>query len=127
MKMASSMPVATAPAKKPPSMAGLKQPMSTGTTMARMPGSIISLSAELVEMATHLSYSGSASYSMMPLISRNWRRTSSTMACAARETAPIVKAANMNGIMAPMNTPATMMGSVSVSAKLSMAWCMVAW
>ena len=43
------------------------------------------------------------------------------MACAARETAPIVKAANMNGIMAPMNTPATMMGSVSVSAKLSIA------
>ena len=55
------MPVATAPAKKPPSMAGLKQPMATGTMMARQPGSIISRSAEEVEMATHLSYSGSAS------------------------------------------------------------------
>ena len=108
-------------------MAGLKQPMATGTTMARMPGSIISFRAELVEMATHLSYSGSASYSMMPLISRNCRRTSSTMACAARETAPMVSAANMNGIMAPMKMPATIMGSVSVSWNSGMAWCIVAW
>ena len=127
MKMAMSMPVATAPARKPPSMAGLKQPMATGTTMARQPGSIISRRAEEVEMATHLSYSGSALYSMMPLISRNWRRTSSTMAWAARDTAPMVSAANMNGIMAPMKIPATISGSVSVSAKSGMEWCIVAW
>ena len=101
-------------------MAGLKQPMATGTTMARQPGSIISRRAEEVEMATHLSYSGSALYSMMPLISRNWRRTSSTMAWAARDTAPMVSAANMNGIMAPMKMPATISGSVSVNAKSGM-------
>ena len=48
-------------------------------------------------------------------------------AWAARDTAPMVRAANMNGIMAPMKIPATMSGSVSVSSKFGMAWCMVAW
>ena len=54
----------------------------------------ISLIAALVSMSTALPYSGLAVPSMMPGMSRNWRRTSTTTAPAARPTASMAMAPN---------------------------------
>ncbi len=74
--------------------------------MAIAPGGIIFLIEASVEIATHFSYSGFALPSKIPGISRNCRRTSSTMAMAALPTAVIAKDENINGIIAPTNNPA---------------------
>ena len=55
-----------------------------------------SRSESLVTMSTTLPYSGRPVPSMIPGISRNWRRTSKTTAPAARPTALIARPENRN-------------------------------
>ena len=76
-----------------------------------MPGKIISLNAAVVEISTQRAESGLAVPSMIPGISRNCRRTSSTIPCAARPTAVIVSAATKNGRHPPRKRPITTSGS----------------
>ena len=47
---------------------------------------------------------------MIPGFSRNWRRTSNTIAPAARVTALIARPENMNTTAAPMITPTSVFG-----------------
>jgi len=83
------------PISKPPSAAGpSNKPTTIGTTTGNSDGTIISLIADEVSISTALSYSGLPLPSMMPLISANWRRTSTTTAPAARPTASIAMAPN---------------------------------
>ena len=63
-----------------------------GTATGSRLGMIISLMAALVSMSTARPYSGLAVPSMMPLISANWRRTSTTTLPAARPTASMAMA-----------------------------------
>jgi hypothetical protein len=81
------------------------KPTITGTIRAMAPGSIISRMAALVEMATQRPYSGIPVPSRIPGISRNWRRTSCTIAIAARPTAAMASDEKMKGIIAPTNRP----------------------
>ena len=107
MKMARQKPVTRAPARKPPSTSMLMNPRTSGITTAREPGTTISLSEAVVEMATQRAESGCTPSrpSRRPGISRNWRRTSSIISWAARPTASMVRAANRNGSMAPRKRP----------------------
>ncbi len=56
---------------------------------------------------------------MMPAISRNWRRTSTTTDWAAFCTALMVKAEKTNVSMAPMNRPTSTVGLVRVKFSTS--------
>ena len=99
-----STPQTVAPAKNPPKASAPRpgvNPMINGDTMAIAPGNIIFLRDALVEIATHLSYSGLPVPSIMPGIVRNWRRTSSTIAIAASPTARMAREENINGIIPP--------------------------
>ncbi len=83
------------PISRPPSACGPRaRPTTTGTSTGSSDGTIISLIAALVSMSTATPYSGLAVPSMMPLMSRNWRRTSITTEPAARPTASIAIAPN---------------------------------
>ncbi len=83
------------PINKPPKAAGPnKSPTKIGTTTGKSDGMIISLIAAPVSISTALPYSGFAVPSMIPGISLNWRRTSSTTAPAQRPTASIAIAPN---------------------------------
>ena len=64
---------------------------------------------------------------MMPLISRNWRRTSMTMDWAAFCTALMVKAENTKVSMAPTNMPTRTVGLVRVKFSVSVvfSWTML--
>ena len=67
-----STPVTVTPASNPPKTSGPKvKPIMSGVMSAIAPGIIISLIEALVEIATHLSYSGFALYSIIPGISLN--------------------------------------------------------
>ena len=100
-------PLTVAPAKKPPNTSGPnKNPIINGATIAMAPGNIIFLIDASVEIATHLSYCGFPVPSIIPGISRNWRRTSSTIAIAASPTARMANEEKMKGIIAPTNKPA---------------------
>ncbi len=113
MNRASNTPETVAPASAPPrASTPKKRPTKIGTRMATTPGITISLSAAAVEMSTQRAESGLAVPSMMPGISRNCRRTSSTMPAAARPTAVIVSAAMKNGVTPPTNRPMTTSGSI---------------
>jgi hypothetical protein len=81
--------------------------MISGEIMVIAPGSIIFLIDALVEMATHLSYSGLPVPSMIPGIVRNWRRTSSTIAMAASPTARMANEENIKGIIPPTKSDAS--------------------
>ena len=107
MKMARQKPETRAPARKPPRALMLMKPMTNGMTTASDPGSTISLSDAVVEMATQRAESGCTPGrpSLRPGISLNWRRTSSIMSWAARPTASMVRAAKRKGSMAPRNRP----------------------
>src|SRR5574337_208192 len=95
MLIATNRPVTIVPISRPPrASAPTAKPITIGTTTGSSDGSIISLIAAAVSMSTALPYSGLALPSMMPLISRNWRRTSSTTEPAARPTAAIAIAPN---------------------------------
>ena len=58
-KIAIRTPADVTPARRPPSISGPPiKPTNTGTTIAITPGNTISLIEALVEISTHLSYSG---------------------------------------------------------------------
>ena len=63
---------------------------------------------------------------MMPAISLNWRRTSTTMDWAAFCTALMVKAEKTKVSMAPMNMPTSTVGLVRVKFSISsvFSWTM---
>ena len=84
----------------------------SGAITGRMPGMIISRCAAAVTSATHFPYSGLAVPSMIPGISRNWRRTSMTTSPAARPTASIARDPKRNGMMPPSSKPAMTGGAV---------------
>ncbi|MNV41046.1 hypothetical protein D3C71_1326710 [compost metagenome] len=95
MLMATKRPVTMVPMSKPPSALGpSSRPTTMGTTTGSRLGITISLMAAVVSMSTALPYSGLAVPSMIPGISRNCRRTSTTTAPAARPTASIAMAPN---------------------------------
>ena len=64
----------------------------------------------LVTMSTTLPYSGRPVPSMIPGISRNWRRTSKTTAPAARATALMARPENRNTTAEPRRTPTRTLG-----------------
>ena len=83
------------PISNPPKALGPRiRPTNTGTTTGNRLGMTISLMAAVVSMSTALPYSGLAVPSMMPGISLNWRRTSTTTLPAARPTASMAMAPN---------------------------------
>ncbi len=114
MNSAIITPVTVAPASRPPSARTPKNfPTITGSSTDATPGTIISFSAAAVEISTQRAESGFTPSlpSSRPGISRNWRRTSSTMPWAARPTAVMVWAPTKNGITPPMKSPMTTIGS----------------
>ena len=113
MKSAIRTPVTVAPASSPPrASTPRKRPTTTGASTAVTPGRSISRKAARVEMSTQRAESGLAEPSISPGISRNWRRTSSTIPAAARPTAVMVKAATRKGSIPPMKRPTTTSGLV---------------
>ena len=95
IEIATKSPVMMVPISKPPRAAGPKnKPTKIGTTTGKSDGMIISLIAAEVSISTALPYSGFAVPSIMPGISLNWRRTSSTTAPAQRPTASMAMAPN---------------------------------
>ena len=76
-------------------------------------GKSMLLIAEPVTMSIARPYSGRAVPSMIPGISRNWRRTSVTTCPPTRPTASIASDANRNGIKPPMKSPAITQASSS--------------
>ncbi|MNT10769.1 hypothetical protein D3C72_1456140 [compost metagenome] len=112
MLMATNRPVTMVPISSPPSALGPRtRPTTMGTTTGSRLGITISLMAAVVSMSTALPYSGLPDPSMMPGMSRNWRRTSTTTAPAARPTASMAMAPNRYGISPPMNRPTMTSGS----------------
>jgi len=95
MEIATNRPVMMEPISTPPSACGPSaRPTTIGTSTGSSEGIIISLIAALVSMSTAVPYSGLAVPAMMPGISLNWRRTSTTTEPAARPTASIAMAPN---------------------------------
>ena len=76
-----------------------------GTSTGSSDGIIISRIAARVSMSTAVPYCGFAVPCMMPGISLNWRRTSSTTEPAARPTASIAMAPKRYGTRPPMKRP----------------------
>src|ERR687895_2408811 len=111
--MARKMPVTIVPISRPPSKRGSMIPATIGNTIGIALGSIIFLIASPVTMSTVRPYSGRAVPSMIPGISRNWRRTSSTTWPPTRPTACIAREAKRNGMRPPMKRPAITHGSLS--------------
>src|SRR3989344_2361171 len=113
-----------------PAPGPISQLSSTTTTIGTSTGSsegmIISLIAALVSMSTQVPYSGLALPSMMPAISLNWRRTSTTTEPAARPTASMPMAPNRYGTMPPMNRPMITAGSESENST-SLPACLSSW
>ena len=104
------------PISRPSTPAGPnKRPTTTGATIASIEGNNISCCAPLVEISTQRAYSGSALPSRIPFISVNWRRTSSTIFCAARPTAFIVSPQNRKAIIAPMKMPIRTLGFIKLT------------
>src|SRR2546421_381827 len=90
--MARKMPVTMLPISMPPRAFGPRvKPTSRGATTGINPGTIISRCAARVTRSTARPYSGWAMPSIRPLISRNWRRTSTTTWPAARPAASVVR------------------------------------
>ena len=77
--------------------------MMIGVPIAKIPGNIISFKDALVEMSTHLSYSGFAFPFIIPGISLNCLLTSYTISIAALPTAFIAKAEKTTGTIPPIN------------------------
>ena len=85
------------------------KPTATGINAANRPGVASSRRESLVQMSTTLPYSGLAVPSMIPGISRNWRRTSKTMAPAARVTALMARPEKRNTAQ-PRSRPTRVLG-----------------
>ena len=78
-----------------------------GDKTGNIEGTIISLIADLVNISTHLPYSGFPVPSIIPGISLNCLLTSITTDPAARPTAVILIAPNRKGNKPPINKPTT--------------------
>ncbi|CPU67428.1 Uncharacterised protein [Mycobacteroides abscessus] len=63
-------------------------------------------------MSTTRPYSGRSWNVMIPGCSRNWRRTSNTIAPAARVTASIARPEKRNTVAAPRITPTSVIGEM---------------
>ena len=74
-----------------------------GKPIVRSPGISICLSEALVDISTHLSYSGLPVPSIIPGISLNCLLTSSTISIAALPTELIAKAEKTTGTIPPTN------------------------
>ena len=74
--------------------------------MVKIPGTIISFKEALVEISTHLSYSGFPVPSIIPGISLNCLTTSFTISIAALPTAFMASAENTTGTIPPTNNMA---------------------
>ena len=98
------------PGSRPARSTPRPKPTAIGASTARMPGVTSSRSESLVTMSTTLPYSGRPVPSMIPGISRNWRRTSKTTAPAARPTALIARPEKRNTTAAPSSTPTSTAG-----------------
>src|SRR5438105_1242397 len=110
---ARNSPVTMAPRSIPPSARGPRmKPTASGATTGISPGRIISRWAAAVTIETAVPYSGLAVPSMIPLISRNWRRTSWTTRPPARPTASIASDPNRKGRMPPKKRPTITRGSL---------------
>src|SRR3954467_2206070 len=121
-----SVPDPIAPARKPARVVTPRpKPTATGASTAKMPGVTSSRRESLVTMSTTLPYSGRPVPSMMPGISRNWRRTSKTTAPAARPTALTARPAERTTTAAPTGSPTRFAGSTMLmtpnNAKISVA------
>merc|ERR1719201_127156 len=127
--IATIAPLPMPPASMPTRQRGpTRKPTNNGARIAYAPGAIISLTLDLVEMATHLFESGMTSMcggmgspfdAMMMQSFRvvlpscatrsgrlwNWSLTSMMISAAALPTEIIVRAANMYGSMAPKSMP----------------------
>src|SRR3990167_7404837 len=124
IEIATNIPVIIEPTSNPPSiLAAASSPkplpiktIAIGATIGSSAGIIISLMAALVTISTHLPYSGLAWPVIMPFISLNWRRTSSTTEVAALPTASIQKAPKIYGNNPPINKPTKTYGSDNVKS-----------
>ncbi len=106
IEMATNNPVTIVPINSPPSAcAPSTRPTTTGTTTGSSEGTTISRIAARVSRSTAVWYCGLPLPSMIPGISRNWRRTSSTTLPAARPTASMAIAPNRYGIRPPISRP----------------------
>ena len=85
-------------------------PTRMGETTGMSPGTIIFLIAARVTMSTQVPYSGLADPSMIPLIVRNWRLTSSTTRPPASPTAFRHIDPKRNGNIPPRNKPTKTFG-----------------
>lgn len=86
------------------------KPTAIGAKTASRPGVASSRSESRVTMSTTRPYSGRVVPSMIPGMSRNWRRTSYTTAPAARETALTARPEKRNTTAAPTITPTSVFG-----------------
>ena len=104
--MARRSPVTITPTRRPPKAKGPSiKPTNTGANTASKPGRIICLKAARVTISTQTSYFGWALPLIMPLISRNWRRTSETTLWAVTPTAFMQSAEKRKGSTPPINKP----------------------
>src|SRR5207237_478795 len=106
MEMATKSPVTIVPSSTPPRAIGPRmKPTRMGESTGIAAGTIIFWIAAFVTISTQVPYSGLPVPSMIPLISRNWRRTSPTTSPAATPTAFMHIEAKRYGNMPPMNSP----------------------
>ena len=81
-----------------------------------------SRSESRVQMSTTLPYSGFPVPSMMPGISRNWRRTSKTTAPAARPTALMARPENRKTTAAPRISPTRVSGAKTTACSMKVPY-----
>ena len=112
MEIATNNPVTIVPTRTPPRTFGPRmKPIRIGDTTGIAPGTIIFWMAALVTISTQVPYWGLPVPSMIPLISRNCRRTSFTTSPAASPTAFIQSDAKRNGSIPPSKSPTMTSGS----------------
>ena len=115
MNTANRKPEAVAPHSSPMTPAGpSSRPPTMGTPTAMRVGTTISFRLALVHRSTHRAKSASAVPWMMPGISLNCRRTSSTTLWAALPTLPMVMAAKMKARQAPTKMPTSTTGFMTL-------------
>ena len=130
IEMATNRPVTMTPSSMAPSdenaadlppIARITTNSTTDDSTGNSDGTIISFIAARVSRSTHLPYSGFPVPSMMPGISLNCRRTSTTTELAARPTAVIPMEPNKKGSIPPMNRPTTTKGLVKEKSSVTPA------
>src|SRR5437879_2521810 len=111
IEMATNSPVTILPTNTPPSACGPRiTPTRMGEITGISPGIIIFRIAARVTISTQVPYSGLPVPSIIPLISLNCLRTSSTTRPAACPTAFRQRAPKINGNIPPRNSPTRTLG-----------------